>query len=80
MKITKLTHLTRSAAAAALRSACRGALLGLAVGLAGFRVAAMPSVNTLGGGPSAGYVDGTTFSSSMFNTPVGLALDKLTIN
>lgn len=38
-------------------------------------LSAMPVVNTLSGGPTAGYVDGPTAQSAMFNTPVALALD-----
>jgi len=36
----------------------------------------MPVVNTISGGPSAGYQDGDTAQTALFNTPVGLALDK----
>jgi hypothetical protein len=36
----------------------------------------MPVVNTISGGPSAGYLDGDSFQSALYNTPLGLALDK----
>ncbi len=35
-----------------------------------------PTVATLSGGPNAGYANGSTFSTALFNTPVGLALDS----
>jgi hypothetical protein len=50
--------------------------LGSALLLAASRLAAMPTVTTISGGPTSGYVDGDTAASAMFNTPAGLALDK----
>jgi hypothetical protein len=67
MKITSSKRQRRSAAAALLSSA----LL-----LATTRLTAMPVVNTVSGGPTAGYVDGDTTAVALFNTPVALALDK----
>jgi hypothetical protein len=52
------------------------AVLGSALLLAATKLAAMPSVTTVSGGPSAGNVDGDTAAVAMFNTPAGLALDK----
>jgi hypothetical protein len=53
----------------------RGALLSSVLFLAAARLTAMPSVNTVSGGPSAGYLDGDTSALALFNTPVALALD-----
>ena len=39
------------------------------------QLAALPSVQTISGGPGAGYVDGDTAAAALFNTPVGLSLD-----
>jgi hypothetical protein len=52
------------------------AVLGSALLLTATKLAAMPSVTTVSGGPSAGNVDGDTAAVAMFNTPAGLALDK----
>lgn len=76
MKTTSYKHQPRSAAEPSSGWFSRTALLGSALLLAAANLTAMPVVNTLGGGPSAGYVDGPTFTSALFNTPQGLALDK----
>jgi hypothetical protein len=52
------------------------ALLSSALLLASASSKAMPTVNTISGGPTAGYVDGDTTTTALFNTPAGLALDK----
>ena len=39
------------------------------------KVAALPGVQTISGGPAAGYADGDTSQIALFHTPVGLALD-----
>src|SRR5436190_3195130 len=39
------------------------------------KLAALPSVQTISGGPTAGYLDGDTAATALFNTPIGLALD-----
>ena len=52
------------------------ALLGSVLLLAAATVSALPTVTTISGGPSAGYVDGDTAQSALFNTPVALALDS----
>ena len=44
--------------------------------LAPAKLAALPSVQTISGGPTAGYADGDTTQIALFNTPVGLALDS----
>src|SRR5579883_547274 len=54
----------------------RAAVLGSAVLLSAARLAALPAVSTISGGPSAGYIDGNTFQVAKFNTPVGMALDS----
>jgi hypothetical protein len=40
------------------------------------KLAALPSVQTISGGPTAGYADGDTKQIALYNTPVGLALDS----
>ena len=76
MKTTSTKHQRPPAARPLFQWLSRAALGSAALLLAGARLAAMPTVNTIGGGPSAGYVDGDTFAISRFNTPAGLALDK----
>jgi hypothetical protein len=44
--------------------------------LAPANLTAAPTVTTITGGPSAGYVDGDTTVSALFHTPIGLALDS----
>src|SRR5262245_40335196 len=39
------------------------------------KLEALPTVTTLGGGPSSGFADGDTKQIALFHTPVGLALD-----
>src|SRR5438105_2474527 len=34
------------------------------------------TVTTIGGGPNAGYTDGDTLQTSLFNNPSGIALDS----
>src|SRR5262245_25105749 len=76
MKTTNLRHSTGSATGGLLSQIRRGVVLGSALVLTAAKLAAMPAVNTVSGGPSAGFVDGDTFQAALFNTPVGLALDK----
>src|SRR5205823_2452869 len=51
-------------------------LLSSVLVLAAVNISAMPTVTTISGGPSAGYLDGDTAQSALFNTPVALALDQ----
>ncbi len=51
-----------------------GAGLLAALLLAAGNLPAQPSVATLSGGPSAGYVDGNTQPDALFHTPLGMAL------
>jgi hypothetical protein len=75
MKTTSFKRQRTTAAAASLGSLARNALLGSALLLGATSLTAMPTVNTISGGPTAGYVDGNTFSVAEYHTPVGLALD-----
>ena len=76
MKTTSLKRQRTTAAAASLGSLARNALLASALLLGATSLTAMPAVNTISGGPTAGYVDGNTFSVAEYHTPVGLALDS----
>ena len=71
-----LNHGGRSASTGRLAQWRQGAALGSALLLASASLSAMPALNTVSGGPTAGYVDGDTAALALFNTPVGLALDK----
>jgi hypothetical protein len=74
---TKTLELRGTRAGGKLLGLVRGSFcLGSALLLAAYRLVAMPSVATISGGPTAGYVNGDTAAAAMFNTPVGLALDK----
>jgi hypothetical protein len=76
MKTTTLRHSTGTAGGALLSRVRRGLALSSALILTAGRLSAMPAVNTISGGPSAGYQDGDTAQAALFNTPIGLALDK----
>lgn len=76
MKTTNSHHPASTAREALLGSVGRGLFLSSALLLAATRLSAMPVLNTVSGGPSAGYVDGDTAAVATFNTPIGLALDK----
>jgi len=76
MKTTNLRHSTGNAGGALLSGIRKGMALSAALVLTAARLAAMPVVNTISGGPSAGYLDGDSFQAALYNTPVALALDK----
>src|SRR5690348_6159004 len=76
MKTTNLKHQCATAAWRALGSCSRAALLGSALLLGAAGLQAMPTVNTISGGPTAGYRDGDTAQAALFNNPVALALDS----
>ena len=71
-----LNHGGRSASTGRLAQWRQGAALGSVLLLASASLSAMPILTTVSGGPTAGYVDGDTAALALFNTPVGLALDK----
>lgn len=76
MKTTNLKHQRDTLAGRLLGPCSRAAVLGsaLLIGAAGLQ--AMPSVNTISGGPGAGFRDGNTAQTALFNNPVALALDS----
>lgn len=76
MNTKNLRHSTGTAGAALLRLLPKGLALSSALVLTAARLTAMPSVNTISGGPYAGFKDGDTFQTALYNTPLGLALDK----
>ena len=76
MKTITFKHQSGTTAWRLLASGSRAALLSSALLLAASKLAAMPTVNTISGGPSAGYRDGDTAQVALFNTPGALALDK----
>src|SRR5436853_6965893 len=76
MKTTNLKHRASPTAEGWLGLVRGKAALGSALLLAAGRLLAMPTVTTVSGGPTAGFVDGDTAAFAMFNTPAGLALDK----
>ena len=76
MKTTSSKHQRGTAAEALLGSFSRAAMVSSVLLLAAGRLAAMPVVNTISGGPTAGFVDGSTAQTALFNTPVALALDQ----
>ena len=76
MKLANFMH-WGSPAADGWRGLVRGpALAATALLVAATRLAAMPTVTTISGGPGAGYVDGDTTQLATFNTPVAVALDN----
>jgi len=60
MKTITFKHQRGTTAWRLLASGSRAALLSSALLLAASKLAAMPTVNTISGGPSAGYRDGDT--------------------
>jgi len=75
MKTTILKRLQSLARRASSGRWSIGTSVVAALLLAPAKLAALPSVQTISGGPSAGYVNGDTMQFALFHTPIGLVLD-----
>src|SRR5215471_9918617 len=75
MKTTNFKHPWRAMGQAVSNRWVAGAAFVSALMLSSTHLAALPTVTTISGGPTFGYVDGPSLQTAYYHTPVALALD-----
>src|SRR5436190_8548213 len=77
MKTTNFKHPWRAIGQAVSSRLAAGAVCATALLLSSAHMAAMPTVTTISGGPTSGFVDGDSLQTALYHTPIALALDNL---